>query len=169
MDKNIAALLREDVKTVRVRFYSGNTLEDLLVDMPNKENFQDRRAFEDACAKVRAMNKIKLYTYVTDLPVAPGDLVMVYARSLPCIVLVEVVDKTCAIEPNDPTRYQWVVQKIDLTYFNNLNTANAEIEAVVADAYKTNLRKSFAQQILSGLESSDATRLSGLLKGPVVR
>lgn len=139
MDKNIAALLREDCRTIRVRFEN---------DREGQSGFS------------------KEYTYVTDLDsITVGDYVLVETsnRQLPRIASVSGVDQGVNITPNAEFRYSWVMAKIDLTQHQVNQERNLRIEASVAEAYKNNLRRSYAQQILSGVDETKQLELKALL------
>lgn len=161
-EKNIAALLREDTRTVQVSFGAGRLADDM--------DELERDARGDAPLKTtRSYAKApdqKFYTYVTNLALTVGDTVVVEAGDTLKLAAVRRVDDNVAIEPNDPTKYRWVVQKVDFTEHLANEARNAEIDTAVAEAYKANLRKSFAQQILSGLPDAQRDKVSALLGGP---
>lgn len=87
MDVNIAALIRQDVKTIQVRFLKQG---------------------------VNVTGTSKWYTYVTDLDVKVGDFVVVYAGDDLKVVQVDVVDNECRLAPNDSTKYNWVVSVVGM-------------------------------------------------------
>lgn len=156
MDKNIAALLREDAKTVHVTFDVDMNMhypvdEDDLDDAPAPKGYK--------AAPVKA----KTYTYVTHFDVRPGDVLVVPAAGQIKLVTVQRVDDEVTVEPNSPTRYTWVISKVDMLAHNANETRNIEIETAVADAYRNNLRKSFAQQILAGVGDAQRDRLTALI------
>ena len=155
MDKNIAALLREDARTVHVVFEKAITeFEDL--DAP--ERTPTRRV-------PQAGQKVKTYTYVTHLQLARGDSVIVEAAGRLCLAFVDSVDDEVDIEPNAATAYRWVVSKLDMKAHEANMDRNKEIEKTVADAYRNNMRKSFAQQILAGVDANKQEHLTKLLGG----
>lgn len=123
MERNIAALLREDARTVQVTF---------RVTEPD----------DDAH---------KLYTYITHLPCKPGDLAVADVSGHFRVVRIVSCDDGVALEPGDTVNYNWLISIIDLDAAKANADRNAQIESMVAEAYKTNLRRSFSQQILSGL------------------
>ena len=145
MDKNIAALLREDTKTVHVVF------DPVFVELV------------DLTAGTAAAGNYKKYTYVTDLDLKAGDTVVLDAQGKICVAYVVVVDQTCSIEPNSNIRYKWVIGKVDLEAHEANTQRNAEIENTVAKAYRKNLRRSFAQQILAGVDDANRDHLTKLL------
>lgn len=144
MDKNIAALLRTDTKTVKVSF--NLTSRDAIL-------------YEG----VGIVNG-KTYTYVTDLDVKAGDFVVVQAAGCLTVAEIRLVDPEVDIAPNSDTYFQWVICKVDLTSHTANAERNKQITDMVADAYRNNLRKSFAQQILSGVSPEAAAQLQDLLK-----
>jgi hypothetical protein len=152
MDKNIAALLREDTRTVGVVF------DQIIKDF---DDFDDEPA-----AKPRQPLKpagAKDYTYVTNLPLAVGDTVVVEARGLLTLAWVRRVDDDVKIEPNSDTTFKWVIAQVDLAGHTDNLRRNEEIERTVAEAYRHNMRRSFAQQILSGVDDAHRDNLQKLL------
>jgi hypothetical protein len=147
MDKNIAALLREDAKTVHVSF-----------DMDYE------KATRNGEIAYAATLKRKVYTYVTNLSLSPGDSVIVDAQGVMKVVHVISVDADVQLEPNADVYYKWVVCKVDTSGDTENMVRNIAIERTVADAYRANLKKSFSQQILSGL-SEDKLKEVQLLIG----
>jgi hypothetical protein len=85
MDKNIAAILREDTKTIKIQF--------------NNENGTASRD----------------YTYVTHLNVHIGSFVIVPAGANDLWKIGEVVqvDDELNIEPNADIKYKWVVDVVN--------------------------------------------------------
>lgn len=140
MEKNIAALLRNDSRTIKVVFNAPGSVGEggQLVQ--------------------------KEYSYVTHFPLVAGDLVIVEAANQVKVAYVVVVDDDVKIEPQAQFELRWVMAKVDL-HEHRLNLAkNREIEQTVAEAYRNNLRRSFAQQILSGVDDTHRARLENLLK-----
>jgi hypothetical protein len=162
MDKNIAALLREDAKTVHVVF-----------DLSGREVVEraDAEAFASALgdwpvAKTKAVPvnpKAKTYTYVTELDLANGDVVAVEANGQLQLAWVVHVDAEVKIAPDCPTKYKWVLSKVDLSKYHENEARNAEIEARVATAYKRNLRRGFREQILFGMGDEERDSVAALL------
>lgn len=151
MDKNIAALLREDARTVHVIF-------DLKVG-----EFDEIEAPGTSRHYRSATPKVKSHTYVTHLDVAENDTVVVEAAGEIKLALVHHVDSEVKIEPNSNTLYRWVIAKVDMGAHNSNTQRNQDIEQAVADAYRNNLRRSFAQQILSGVDDSHRESLQRLI------
>jgi hypothetical protein len=148
MDKNIAALLREDVNTVKVQF--------------TVTPYELRRAL----AAQGPIDPKTQYTYLTYLKVEVGDMVLVTTSNspVPKVAFVTSIDDGVDIQPNSEIKYKWLVQKVDMTEFDANEARNAVIEETVTEAYKNNLRRSFAQQILSGVDDTKRLQLENLLK-----
>lgn len=141
MDKNIAALLRNDTRTVEIRFpqsqYRGESTENGWSP--------------------------KTYKYVTTFQHMVGDLVVVEAAGEIKVGRIEVVHNNVDIRPNEDVAYKWVIQTIDTSVHSANVERNREIEETVSVAYRKNLQRSFAQQILAGVEDSDKEKLTKLL------
>lgn len=107
MDKNIAAFLREDAKTIGVRFF---------------RKFDESRNYNRTTLLGDDFELSKQeYTYITDIDVAVGDIVAVYAMNTPTMAIVTRVDQDVDIPPNSDTEYRWVIQKLDFSsYMDNL-------------------------------------------------
>lgn len=124
MDKNIAAILREDATTCSVSFF-------------NENGGQSRG-----------------YTYITHLPVKQGDFVIVPAGSHDLWKIGEVlsVDDELDIAPNSDIKYKWVVDVIDAEAYRENNQRNLEIEKMLAQTYRLNARQAYAQQFLQNAD-----------------
>lgn len=162
MDKNIAALLREDARTVQVVFpYDNGGLgqHDAARQGSPKQGFpnQQRTAWEDGRP---------LYTYVTHLPIRVEDYVAVPAAGQIKLALVKVVDDEVLIEPNADIAYAWVIGLVDVAQYDANLARNKEIEATVGKSYKARLKRSFAEEILHGVGGASRDRLHALLAGP---
>ena len=129
MDKNIAAIVRKDTKTVVVSFGGP-----------------------------------KNYVYVTNLELQVGDVVVVKSTSGFSTATVTEVHDDLQIEPDSDTKYIWVVAKVDFTTYDATQLENATIEAQVSKAYQGNLRRTYRQQVLSGLSSEDLLSLPPSVK-----
>ncbi len=154
MDKNLAAFLDENAYTVKVKFPTGQG---------------------------------KHYTYVTNIPgLMVGQLVLVPAvlnaavadfagmadsETLPEIgvdyrigvaTIVE-VHTNVEIQPNADIQYGWVAGVVSLEAYYDLLKRNKEITRVAHAAYQVNIRRSFAQQILAGMDPDSQARLSNLI------
>lgn len=167
MDKNIAALLREDARTVHVVFpYENGGLGDGS-GMPKTSNTQ--LAHPNAIRTNAGMfaDGRPLYTYVTDLDLKVDDYVAVPARGQFKIAQVKGVDSEVLIEPNSDITYAWVIDRVDAARWDANTERNRLIESTVAAAYKKRVKKSFAREILGELgDNADAAKLTALLQGP---
>jgi hypothetical protein len=159
MDKNIAALLREDTKTVHVSFESG------LADFDDLDDIVVTSKPAGAKAVRPTPGHLRLYTYVTHLDVKRGDTVVVEAAGEIKLANVIRVDEQAEIEPNSSVAYKWVIDKVDMVAYDENQQRNAEIERTVGEAYRQNLRRTFAQAVLGTLEDGKRDDLAKLLKG----
>lgn len=132
MDKNLAALLRADAKTLTVRF---------MVDFEN------------------GTRKSKPYTYVSHLPLTKGDGVVVDVNGRTVVAIVETIDDEVKIEPGCDTEYKWVIGKIDMAAHEANEKRNAEIVAEAAVIVRENMRKSFASQVLGAASPEQRDKL----------
>jgi len=163
MDKNIAALLREDARTVHVLFpYDNGGIgqndarlqgQSKVAAHPNEglQQWEDGRP---------------LYTYVTDLALKIDDYVVVPARGQFKLAMVKRVDDAVEIEPNADMAYAWVIGLVDVAKYDANLARNKEIEATVSKAYKARLKSSFAEEILHGVGGAAGDRLHALIAGP---
>jgi hypothetical protein len=138
---NIAALLREDTKTIQVAFPKGVTYPDAVMA---EGTVFDLEEFDR-----------KYYAYVTDFDVKEGDAVLVEAAGAIKVALVCHVDDTVKIDPGLQYELRWVIQKLDFTHHRENIAKNSEIKELVQQAYQRNLRRSFRQQLLAGLDGSE--------------
>lgn len=125
MDKNIAAILREDTKTISVQFINGE-----------------------------GMTSSRNYTYITHLNVAVGDFVVVPSGGGDIWKICEVteVHDDLNIEPNSDVKFKWVIDVIDAQSARENHARNKEIEGMLAASYRVNARQAYAQQFLSGAD-----------------
>jgi hypothetical protein len=138
---NIAALLREDTKTIQVAFPKGVA-------------YPDTEMTENTLVDIEEYDR-KYYAYVTDFDVKGGDCVLVEAAGAIKVAIVCNVDDTVKIDPGLQYELRWVIQKLDFSHYRANIAKNAEIKELVQQAYQRNLRKSFRQQLLAGLDGSD--------------
>lgn len=133
MDKNIAAILREDTKTVSVQF--------------NNENGTVSRN----------------YTYVTHFDLKVGDFVIVPAGSHDMWKIAEVLEvhEELNIEPNADIKYKWVVDVIDIQAHRENQLRNNEIEKMLAHTYRMNARQAYAQQFLQNADEKVLALVKG--------
>lgn len=158
MDRNIAALMRQDCRTVNVRF---DLLATEFGGLPN--DGEVGRAYDKRARAAFVEGGIKSYKYVTDLTLAPGNVVVVEAAGETKLAWVVSVDDEVDIEPNSAVQIKWVKALVDLGHYEQSQAKNAEIERMVSDAYKANLRRSFANQIMSAVDEASRERITKLL------
>jgi hypothetical protein len=137
MDKNIAAILREDTKTITVQFMN-----------------------EHGVAASRG------YTYITHLHVCIGDFVVVPSGSNDMWKICEVVgvDEDLDIEPNSDIKYKWVIDVIDAQAARDNQARNKEIESMLASSYRVNARQAYAQQFLTNADPKVLALVKGVEK-----
>lgn len=154
MDKNIAALLREDTKTVMVCFIN--------------DRYPGERDENDGGMTLLGQDftySAKAYRYVTDLDLHKDDLVVVYAVGIPKVAVVMEVEDDVNISPNEKTEYKWVVSKVDMiAYLENMKK-NKAVKDLVAKGYKRNLKRQFAQVLLEGMDENERLALNTVLTG----
>lgn len=156
MDKNIAALMRQDCKTVHVLFWKDRN--------DNSAGYQGKRPISLELGTIAPdIYSDKRYTYVTDLDFKVRDWALVLVSGVPKVVVIAAVDESCEIEPNDSTTYKWIFGKVDTTnYYENLKK-NEEIESIVSSAYKKSLRAQFSQLLMAGTDAETQVRLQNLV------
>jgi hypothetical protein len=152
MDKNIAAFLRNDTKTVSVRFIKDNFDK-------NNPAYANTTLLDSSSEFALS---IKVYTYITDLDLKENDLVVVFAQGVPKVVVVASVHDELQIKPNEDVEYRWVVCKLDLQQYRHNLYANGEISRTVAKSYQTNVRRQFQSMMLDGLDEAAKTKLMQL-------
>jgi hypothetical protein len=124
MDKNIAAILREDAKTVSIYFEKTDGTRSVL------------------------------YTYVTHFDVEEGDnvVVPVGAHEEWKVAVVACVHDSFEIEPNSDIKFKWIVGKIDVEGWRANNARNKEIESMLSASYRVNARQAYAAQFLNNAD-----------------
>lgn len=145
VDKNIAAFLDESAYTISCKFPRWASAKPPEIDE---------------------------YTYVTNIPgIKEGDYVVVpstqvfHGHKAPAfaVVLVVGVDSDVELEPNDPITYTWVAAKFDPEQLFALNERNEKLAKTLAGAYKRNLRRSFADNILGALPEEQRLAITAQL------
>ena len=147
MDKNIAAFLRTDTKTIGARFIKDKFKDDSL------ELGEDSLQLSD-----------RAYTYITDLSLAVGDLVVVYAVGVPKVAMVARVDEELDIQPNDTIEYKWVISKVDVAHYLNNCKKNAELTRTIGKAYQKNVRNQFRDMLLTNVDADTKTALLSIME-----
>ncbi len=155
MDKNVAALLRNDAKTVGVRFF-------LQKDQEAYANSQRSKGLSLGTIPEDELSP-KTYTYVTNESFEPGDLAMVFVSQIPRVVRVVEVHTSAQIEPNSSMQFKWIVAKIDLTNHLFNMSKNTEIENVITKSYKRNLKSQFKSLMLADVAPEDQQLLLAAL------
>jgi hypothetical protein len=123
MDKNIAAILREDTKTCKVVF-------------------KDAGSTSSQYTYISHLN-VKVDDWVV---VITGS-----ANILKVAQVVE-VDDDLEIEPNSDIKYKWVVDIIDIEAAYANKARNVEIEKMLATTYRSHARQAYAAQFLTGAD-----------------
>lgn len=134
-EKNAAAMLRNDTKTLRVNILNPNA----------------------------PSTGIKDYTYVTHLNLEKDDVVVVPANNTFLLARVMEVDAEVQIQPNSDTVYKWVVAKVDFTAYEANMARNAEIDEVLRKSYQANARRSFQQLLLGNVTPEGQEAIQKLL------
>lgn len=153
MDKNLVALVREDTKTVKVKFFPdswGKATAKLT-------------AFDMATSLSGAEGKE--YTYVTTLAVKPGDLCMVIVGVKPTIVEIQSVDTNLCIEPNTDMKYNWLAAVIDQSYYDKLTEQNDQLEEILRKEYQSRTRRQFREVFLAGASEDVVKQLTCIIGG----
>ena len=179
MDKNLAAFLDDGAFTVRVAYqqsgdnaykYVANdkSLEvgDWVVVTTTTTNPAKADAPRRSVIRPDVMHDIEDYAALTAVPglaaaIKQEDILPPGQRL--SIAQIVAIDDGVDIQPNDQIEYKWVVQKLNLAPYFYLLDRNRRLQATVADAYKRNLRKSFAERILGDLEEGPRKQLAALL------
>jgi hypothetical protein len=137
MDKNIAAILREDTKTIKVRFFND-----------------------------QGVANSGSYTYITHLNVKEGDCVVVPAGGSNVFKVCEVIEvnEDLDIEPNCDTKYKWVIDVVDTDAAQANFQRNKEIESMLASSYRVNARQAYANQFLVNADPKVIALVKGISK-----
>jgi hypothetical protein len=85
--------------------------------------------------------------------------------NLVAVRVMEVHDRV-QIEPGAEFAYKWIVARVDTAAWFALQARNRQIMDAYADAYKNNLRRSFASQVLGQLDDATAGNIKALLAAP---
>lgn len=140
MDKNIFALVANDLCTVKVRFQQFNRANGRI----------------EFCSD-------KSYTYVSSLLLKVKDYVAVYigfgnSLELKVAQVVE-VDEGVDITPDAKYEYKFIVSKVDMEDYDYVMGQKNEVEKELAKAYQQKIRKQFAEQFLGGVSKEMMTKL----------
>ena len=134
-EKNAAAFLRNDTRTIGVVFLSD----------PNINT--------------------KMYTYIAhnDLNLALDDIVVVPSQNTFALGRVKQIDEDLELDAKADIKYKWVVSKVDFTDYHAQAERNKQIEDTVRQSYRQNSRRSFQQAMLAGFPDDAREDLLKLL------
>ena len=156
MDKNVAALLRNDTKTVEVRFYRDRDAPQFDQECHASLNLGRQVGDEQGLGT-------KSYTYITNLSFEVGELAVVFVVGIPKVVKVVAAHASCQIEPNENIKYKWITARVDLDEAVENERKNSEIEAVISKSYKQNLKSQFKSLLLADVAPEDQQLLISAL------
>ena len=123
-EKNIAALVREDTKTIGVRFYQSER------DYKTSSQTAQRVDIVDLDTIISGLSP-KEYTYVTHLDFKIGDLAIVKTAGELKVAYVSRVDEGCEIEPNLNMKFSWVVDRVNQDEYENQMNINKQLEELL--------------------------------------
>jgi len=155
-EQNIAALVREDTKTIGVRFYQASREEEAA------KSFNPAYGRQYPDTRVSDMSP-KEYTYVTNLDFKQGDLAVVRAGVALKVAYVSRVDEGCDIEPNLDVKFSWVVDKVNQEEYEKQLDINKQLEETVNKAYKQNVKNQFRQLVMGSIDTEAAAKINLLL------
>ena len=158
-EKNIAALVREDTKTIGVRFYQGERDYKTSSQTAQRVDIVD---IVDLDTLVSGLSP-KEYTYVTHLDFKIGELAIVKAVGELKVAYVSRVDEGCEIEPNLNMKFSWVVDRVNQDEYENQKNINKQLEDTVNKAYKQNVKNQFRSLVLGSIDSEAAAKINLLL------
>lgn len=152
MEKNIAAFLRTNTRTILVRFF--------------KDSYQDMKELktllgQDGIASPKFSERA--YLYVTDMDLQVGDFVVVEALTIPKVAVVVAVHDDVQIEPEACIEYKWVVAKIDIEAHKKNTQRNEEIKTQAHRAYRKGLSDRFRELVLNSCTPIERKKLKALL------
>lgn len=153
MDKNIVALVRDDTKTVGVKFFPDCRIMDAKTGLATVEDYD----------RYSRSTQGKEYTYVTTKNLKLGDLCLVFVGERPAVVEVTRVDDTLAIEPNASKEYKWIACVFDTTEYDTLTEQNKKVATILSQRYQQNIRQQFRQAFLAGADTDTIKLLDEVL------
>lgn len=176
IDKNIAALLNEKARTIRVQFQhslgDAQPTYTYVTDLPiatQLANGDEAGAAPVWSAGLCIGSKVLVPTTIRtgskyDVEASNSHMLLEAGIRMSVAVVVG-IDDCVAIQPEDSVAYSWVICEIDVSNYFATKQRNKELTDLVQEAYAKNLRKSFAQQILGGLNDDAKNRVKMLLSG----
>lgn len=163
MDKNIVAFVRNDTKTVVVRFVQN---AHVMAQANNKDSFQRMEKSLGLGADMGVLTaQNKNYTYITNLDLSVGDIALVFVGSAPIAVVITEVHDGLEIEPNDTREYKWIAAKVDLSGYEVNMEKNKAIMDTVTTAYKNNAKRSFRELLFAELNDTARQQLLEVIGG----
>lgn len=174
MDKNLVAFLDEQAYTIDVQFSPNGKLYKYVTNIPAIElgTFVIIPVGEIELASIAAAVNTRRSRAIAHNEVLEAFGVEVDPTLVPSptdssnnvkIAQVVGVHDEVKIEPNESIQYKWVIAKVDFTYFVGLCKRNSELQRLTEDAYKRNLRKSFAERIMGELGSEEVEKIKALV------
>lgn len=171
---NLAALMRQDCRTVHVVFGGAAELDTESVEavaevrinnaVPKVYVTEQRQAGKGYAVSPDRTGR--RYTYITDMrDLTVGDTVVVPVKASIGLAFIVSVDEDVDIEPDDDVEYRWVVAKVDMKPYQENMRRNAEINALLAKAKKQNMRDAFREVALRSLGGA-AGALLGIASPP---
>jgi hypothetical protein len=148
MDKNIAAIIRENTFTIEVLFY------------------KDTKYYEDSRGNVH-LDPLgdKAYHYVTmDKTIKVDDHVVVLVAGVPKVVKVVTIHDDLMIKPNETKEVKWVVCKVDMEAYNSLMKENDEITRLITKSYRKSTRHQLQALMLADAGDEERAKLLAILK-----
>jgi hypothetical protein len=153
--------------------YEPNELAQEPLDSIEQDEGENDMSEKNAVALVRNDTKTvevehdgseKTYTYVTTFDLQPDDMIVVKNIRGLALGKVKAVHERLEIQPNASITYAYVVAKIDMGPYNRLLEENAQIEKVLADAYRLRAQASFREQMLATLPAEALALLPSSVK-----
>lgn len=149
MEKNIAAFLDDKAYTVHVQFVDGDQSYTYVTNFSGI-NVGDAVIVPIIGARRRSS---------VDLANNPQDSRVFSAK----IGTVTRIDAEVNLPTDDTREYSWIIQRVDFAAYEQVMIRNNAIVEAVTDAYKKNLRRSFADRILGEMADGPKTQLLTLL------
>lgn len=153
--------------------YEPNELAQEPLDSIEQDEGESDMGEKNAVALVRNDTKTvevehdsseKTYTYVTTFDLQPDDMIVVKNIRGLTLGKVKAVHERLEIQPNASITYAYVVAKVDMGPYNRLLEENAQIEKVLADAYRLRAQASFREQMLATLPAEALALLPSSVK-----